>query len=136
MASWRRVESGDTGRLVYADKSLPLVGTVLALFGLAGTVGTAEQLAVSLAHGPGESASLGSYALGVLVCLSLLALGLKMLVRREVVVDKAASEVTQTRSCLFCRRAVTTRLEGFTAVGWKQQWRDPDSDVLTAIYPV
>jgi hypothetical protein len=136
MAAWRTVESADAGRLVYIDKGLPLVGLLLSLVGLSGTIGTGRQVVVSLLTGPRDSSSIGSYVLGTLLCIVLLALGFKMLLRREVVLDRAASQVIRTRCWLFWRRSVTTKLEGFAAVGWRHKWRDPGSDIATSIYPV
>ena len=116
MATWQRMETGDAGRLVYISKGQPLAGSLLSLFGLAGTVGTAAQLVVAYIQGLRDLSSLGGYATGALICVVLLVVGLKMLVSQEVVFDRAASVVVQTRRWLVWRHASTTKLAGFTAV--------------------
>jgi hypothetical protein len=43
---------------------------------------------------------------------------------------------SQTQRWLVWRRSLTTKLQSFTAVVWRQKWRDANSDMSTSVYPV
>lgn len=132
------METGDSHRQVYVDKGVPLLGLPLSIVGIIGTVAMARHAIISFLELPHDPSVIGSYVVGTIGSLLVLALGCRMLVRGEVVLDKAASEITRSRNWFFWRFPVATSLEGYTGVAWRHRWRHPtgQTDSNNTIYPV
>lgn len=126
----RRDRESDDRRLVYLRRAHPLIGLPLAVLGLLIVVGNSEHLIRD--RGGGTE----GWWTGLVLALVVVAIGLRLLVSRRLIFDRAGRQLVDARRFLGFERSKVRALDGIESISWEAKEESDSEGSSTTSYPV
>ena len=108
--TWKRIASNDDGRLIYLNGAMSVFGPILAVVAVSGVSGTTQEL---VRRWPDDQSPLIG---GLVFSLLLLAVALRVLVTRKMLIDKSKCELRRTWRWLLWRGEQSYDLAKYTSL--------------------
>lgn len=127
----KRCESeSDDRRLVYLRQAYPLIGVPLSMIGLLIVAGNAASL---LRNWNGDTKG---WWFGLVLALVVAAIGLRLLVSRRLIFDRAERQLVDALRFLGFERAKVRPLDGIESIGWEAMSESDSEGSSTTSYPL